>query len=61
MKNVVVALTMMLLGLTASVGNSAEIEVKMLNKGSDGQKLVSEPAMVLANVGDTIVFLPPSS
>ena len=58
MKNVLVALTMMLLGLTASVVNSAEIEVKMLNKGSDGQKMVFEPALVLANVGDTVIFLP---
>jgi pseudoazurin len=58
MKNVVVALSLMLLGLTAGVGNSAEIEVKMLNKGSDGQKMVFEPALIRANVGDTITFLP---
>jgi pseudoazurin len=58
MKNVVVALSMMLLGLTATIGNSAEIEVKMLNKGSDGQKMVFEPALIRANVGDTITFLP---
>jgi pseudoazurin len=58
MKNVIVILSMMMLGLTASIGNSAEIEVKMLNKGSDGQKMVFEPALIRANVGDTITFLP---
>lgn len=58
MKNVVVALSMMMLGLTVTMGNSAEIEVKMLNKGSDGEKMVFEPALIRANVGDTITFLP---
>jgi pseudoazurin len=38
--------------------NAAEIEVQMLNKGSDGQKMVFEPALIRANVGDTITFLP---
>ncbi|MGV1785322.1 MULTISPECIES: pseudoazurin [Agrobacterium] len=37
---------------------SAEIEVKMLNKGSDGQAMVFEPATVKAAVGDVISFVP---
>ena len=36
----------------------AEIEVKMLNKGSDGQVMTFEPAAVKAQVGDTIRFVP---
>jgi pseudoazurin len=36
----------------------AEIEVKMLNKGSDGQAMVFEPATVKAAVGDVITFVP---
>ena len=37
---------------------SATIEVKMLNKGSDGQKMVFEPAVIKVNVGDSVKFLP---
>ena len=37
---------------------SAEIEVKMLNKGSDGQAMVFEPAAIKAAPGDTIKFIP---
>ncbi|AYM63050.1 pseudoazurin [Agrobacterium fabrum] len=37
---------------------SAEIEVKMLNKGSDGQAMVFEPATVKVAVGDVITFVP---
>ncbi|MBW6423079.1 pseudoazurin [Rhizobium sp. XQZ8] len=37
---------------------SAEIEIKMLNKGSDGQAMVFEPAAVKAQPGDTIKFVP---
>jgi pseudoazurin len=36
----------------------AEIEVKMLNKGSDGQAMVFEPAAIKAQSGDTIKFVP---
>lgn len=45
-------------GLFALPAFAAEIEVKMLNKGSDGQAMVFEPATVKAAVGDTIVFVP---
>ncbi len=36
----------------------AEIEVKMLNKGSDGQAMVFEPAAIKAAPGDVIKFIP---
>src|SRR3546814_2464707 len=36
----------------------AEIEVKMLNKGSDGQAMVFEPAAIKAAPGDVIKFVP---
>lgn len=45
-------------GLFALPALSAEIEVKMLNKGSDGQAMVFEPATVKAAVGDVITFVP---
>ncbi|MCA1777532.1 MAG: pseudoazurin [Loktanella sp.] len=32
-------------------------EVKMLNKGSDGERMVFEPALIEAAPGDTIKFL----
>lgn len=37
---------------------AAEIEIKMLNKGADGQAMVFEPATVKASVGDVITFVP---
>lgn len=37
---------------------SAEIEIKMLNKGADGKAMVFEPAAVKANIGDVITFVP---
>ncbi|HBT68260.1 MAG TPA: pseudoazurin [Agrobacterium sp.] len=45
-------------GLFAFPALSAEIEVKMLNKGSDGQAMVFEPATVKAAIGDVITFVP---
>ena len=47
-----------LAGLFACPALAAEIEVKMLNKGSDGQAMVFEPATVKAAVGDVITFVP---
>lgn len=37
---------------------AAEIEVKMLNKGADGERMVFEPAVITADIGDTIRFVP---
>jgi pseudoazurin len=48
------------LALAALMGGAAvaeTFEVKMLNKGSDGERMVFEPAFVQAESGDTIKFL----
>ncbi len=37
---------------------AAEIEVKMLNKGTDGQAMVFEPAFIKAQPGDVVRFIP---
>ena len=57
------ALTKLLLAgaavLSMSQFASAEvIEVKMLNKGSDGQTMVFEPAFIKAQPGDVVKFIP---
>jgi pseudoazurin len=48
------------LALAALMGSAAfaeTFEVKMLNKGADGDRMVFEPAFVQAAPGDTIRFL----
>ncbi|SCZ13684.1 pseudoazurin [Microvirga guangxiensis] len=40
----------------AGIAQAAEVEVKMLNKGTDGV-MVFEPALVKINPGDTVKFL----
>ncbi|WP_299651653.1 pseudoazurin [uncultured Tateyamaria sp.] len=48
------------LALTALMGSAAfaeTFEVQMLNKGSDGERMVFEPAFVQAAPGDTIKFI----
>jgi pseudoazurin len=50
----VMAAGMSLLALPAF---AAEIEIKMMNKGTDGQAMVFEPAAVKAAPGDTIKFV----
>ena len=45
-------------GFFAFPALAADIEIKMLNKGADGQVMVFEPAAVKANVGDVITFVP---
>lgn len=37
---------------------AAEFEVKMLNKGSDGQVMMFEPAFLRVQPGDTVRFIP---
>jgi pseudoazurin len=52
--------TTLALGLVlAATGNalSADIEVRMLNKGTNGGVMVFEPALIHAAVGDTIYFV----
>ncbi|MGU3494750.1 pseudoazurin [Xanthobacteraceae bacterium A53D] len=46
------------LSLLAAPVMAAEIEVKMLNKGSDGEAMVFEPALIKAAPGDVIKFIP---
>lgn len=48
------------LTLAALIGGAAfaeTIEVQMLNKGGDGERMVFEPAFVQAQPGDTIRFV----
>ncbi len=48
------------LALAALMGSAAfaeTIEVQMLNQGSDGERMVFEPAFVQAAPGDTIKFI----
>ncbi|MDP3264584.1 MAG: hypothetical protein U1E06_11030 [Tabrizicola sp.] len=42
--------------LMSTAASAANIEVRMLNKGTDGA-MVFEPAFVKAAVGDTVTFL----
>lgn len=49
------------LALSVSLGGAAFAEtheVKMLNKGADGERMVFEPAFLQIVPGDTVVFLP---
>lgn len=44
--------------LLAAPSWAAEHEIKMLNKGSDGQVMVFEPAFLKVAPGDTVTFVP---
>ena len=44
--------------LCSALAHAAVVEVKMLNKDSNGQKMVFEPAVIKVNVGDSVKFLP---
>jgi pseudoazurin len=44
--------------LLATSAGAAEFEVKMLNKGSDGQVMMFEPAFLRVQPGDTVRFVP---
>ena len=44
-------------GVTTTLAAAAEVEVKMLNKGSDGSPMVFEPALVKVAPGDTVKFI----
>lgn len=41
----------------AGAATAADIEVRMLNKGSDGTAMVFEPAFVKVQPGDTVKFV----
>ncbi|NEI74853.1 pseudoazurin [Rhizobium lusitanum] len=55
---IIISRGMLAVSLFAGPALGAEFEVKMLNRGSDGQFMVFEPNAVKANVGDTIRFVP---
>lgn len=54
-KNIAVVL---LLGMLPLAVVAADVHVKMLTKGSDGQALVFEPLFVKVKVGDTVIYTP---
>lgn len=56
-KTAMLAAAAAVLILTANVALAAEVEVKMLNKGSDGVPMVFEPALVKVAPGDTVKFV----
>jgi pseudoazurin len=41
----------------AGAARAADVEIKMLNKGSDGTAMVFEPAFVAVQPGDTVKFV----
>lgn len=48
------------LAIAALLGGAAyaeTFEIKMLNKGDDGEKMIFEPAFVQAQIGDTVKFI----
>lgn len=58
MKNLnVLTAAALVLASTLSV-SAADYEVKMLNVGADGQKMVFEPEFLQIEVGDTVTFIP---
>ena len=58
MKKFILLMTTVLLGFSVSLVGAAEIEVKMLNKDADDNKMVFEPMLIMAEKGDTVTFLP---
>ncbi|MFD1746097.1 pseudoazurin [Rhizobium helianthi] len=46
------------ISLAAGVASAADHEVKMLNKGSNGEAMVFEPSSLKVAVGDTVRFVP---
>jgi len=58
MKKIFLVMITVLFALSANLLSAAEIEVKMLNKDADGNKMVFEPMLIKANKGDTVTFVP---
>ena len=56
-KTAMLAAAAAILMMTIGAAATAEIEVKMLNKGSDGVMMVFEPALVKIAPGDTVKFV----
>jgi len=58
MKKIFLVMMTVLFALSVNLLSAAEIEVKMLNKDADGNKMVFEPMLIKANKGDTVTFVP---
>ncbi|MDL2401013.1 pseudoazurin [Rhizobium mayense] len=58
MKNLSVTVLLALSIFIPAGARAAEYEVKMLNKGSDGQAMTFEPAFLHIQPGDTVHFMP---
>ena len=58
MRKLFLIITTVFLTFTFNFVFAAEIEVKMLNKDSDGNKMIFEPMLIIAEKGDTVTFLP---
>ena len=50
--------TSLVLAMGATPALAANVDVQLLNKGSDGTAMVFEPNLVKINVGDTVTFQP---
>jgi pseudoazurin len=57
MKNILLAIIAAVMVVAAGSAFGAEVEIKMLNKGTKG-KMVFEPDFVKVDAGDTITFMP---
>ena len=58
MKKLFLIITTIIFTFTFNSVFAAEIEVKMLNKDADGNKMIFEPMLIMAEKGDTVTFLP---
>ena len=58
MRKLFLIITTIIFTFTLNSVFAAEIEVKMLNKDADGNKMIFEPMLIMAEKGDTVTFLP---
>ena len=58
MRKLFLVITTIIFTFTFNSVFAAEIEVKMLNKDADGNKMIFEPMLIMAEKGDTVTFLP---
>ena len=57
MKIVLYIITVLIFGMSISLVQAAEYEVRMLNRGAKGV-MVFEPDLIKADIGDTVRFVP---
>ena len=51
-------LSAMIIACLPTAASAAEVQVRMLNLGANGEELVFEPALNTIAVGDTVTFVP---